>query len=439
MATWGNGTGVVNGEGLAGSSSNPSAAPKPGSFNFLLNNGDIGAVAFGLTEDQNSSLPPGDFTNAPGNNADGGILLYPDQDYQQMGSDLASQTSNSYPVWMPYFSTYYGSKGNISSILSYFSPNRQVASAILMGTIPAPDTSGNPKPWQSLLFCPNPVQSSSWGVTHPGFGGPNHFPPYTTVPDHALLDFFWMPVVEPYPISEAFSTAGKINLNYQIVPFTYVNRETGLYAVMKSTKITAIPSNITGGANGTGYGNIMADYKNNAQLRSYSNTVHTRLNIDIGQTLQAFDSVFAKNDLFRTASQICEMFLVPQGQTLANVSDPTGGFWTTQLLTGANSREAPYNQIYPRVTTKSNTFQVHFRVQILTQTRADMAAGVFDSTKGDSIGGEYRGSSIIERYIDPNDTTLPDFATTFAASPTPANTMDSYYKFRILNTTAFNP
>ncbi len=36
-----------------------------------------------------------------------------------------------------------------------------------------------------------------------------------------------MPVVEPYPISEPLSTAGRINMNYQIVPFTYINRDNG--------------------------------------------------------------------------------------------------------------------------------------------------------------------------------------------------------------------
>jgi uncharacterized protein (TIGR02600 family) len=342
---------------------------------------------------------------------------------------------------MPFFQNNldYGTQGNVSAVLGYFSPNREVASPIVLGSIPEPDTGGNgtPQPWTTLLFCPNPVTPSS-GNPHPGFGSPNHYPPYTTIPDHLFLDLFWMPVVEPYPISEAFSTAGKINLNYQIVPFTYVNRETGLYAVMKSTKVTAIPStpstNLTPGSP-----NLIADYKNNYILRNNHPGIHTRFNIDTGQTLQAFDAVFAKNDLFRSSSQICEMFLVPQGQTLADVSDPSAnGFWATQALTGANSREAPYTQIYPRVTTKSNTFQVHFRVQVLTRTASDVAAGVFDSTKGDSIGGEYRGSSIIERYIDPN-ASIPDLATAFGNSPTAANTLDGYYKFRVLNTTAFNP
>ena len=35
------------------------------------------------------------------------------------------------------------------------------------------------------------------------------------------LDLFNMPVAESYPISEPLSTAGRVNMNYQIVPFTY--------------------------------------------------------------------------------------------------------------------------------------------------------------------------------------------------------------------------
>jgi hypothetical protein len=31
-----------------------------------------------------------------------------------------------------------------------------------------------------------------------------------------------MPVVEPYAISEPLSVAGRVNLNYQIVPFTNI-------------------------------------------------------------------------------------------------------------------------------------------------------------------------------------------------------------------------
>ena len=44
------------------------------------------------------------------------------------------------------------------------------------------------------------------------------------------LDLFTMPVVEPYAISDPFSTDGKVNLNYQIMPFGYLKRSTALRA-----------------------------------------------------------------------------------------------------------------------------------------------------------------------------------------------------------------
>jgi hypothetical protein len=109
----------------------------------------------------------------------------------------------------------------------------------------------------------------------------------------------------------------------------------------------------------------------------------------------------------------------------------TGG----HRLTGDNSRERIYATIYPRLTTKSNTFTIHFRVQTLKPV-----SGVgSDPTKWregtDVVTGEYRGSQTIERYVDPNDSTLPDFAD-------PANysdTLASYYKFRVISNKQFAP
>jgi hypothetical protein len=40
----------------------------------------------------------------------------------------------------------------------------------------------------------------------------------------------------------------------------------------------------------------------------------------------------------------------------------------------------------------------------------------------------------VERYVDPSDPTLPDFAT--ATTPT---ALDNYYKFRIISTRRFSP
>lgn len=54
----------------------------------------------------------------------------------------------------------------------------------------------------------------------------------------------------------------------------------------------------------------------------------------------------------------------------------------------------------------------------------------------DEVVAEYRGSSLLERYIDPGDPTLPDFAD---FKNHPEATMDDYDKFRILSTKKFQP
>jgi len=68
-------------------------------------------------------------------------------------------------------------------------------------------------------------------------------------------------------------------------------------------------------------------------------------------------------------------------------------------------------------------------VQILKQDRAQTAATWAEEPS--RIASEYRGSTLIERYIDPNDLNLPDFATSSAS------TLDDYYKFRVVNTKKF--
>src|SRR6202042_1592408 len=74
--------------------------------------------------------------------------------------------------------------------------------------------------------------SSSTPYTgHPGAASP---------PDHLILDNFWMPVVEPYAISTCMATAGKINLNDQITPFTYLHRNTALRALLQDLRVPAI-------------------------------------------------------------------------------------------------------------------------------------------------------------------------------------------------------
>jgi hypothetical protein len=81
------------------------------------------------------------------------------------------------------------------------------------------------------------------------------------------------------------------------------------------------------------------------------------------------------------------------------------------------------------------------RVQGLQKSRSTDPAQ-WDETK-DKILGEYRGSAMIERFIDSGDPDLPDFATNTGGNatrfPDPQARFDinSYYKFRVLSTKKF--
>ncbi|MDD5348726.1 MAG: Verru/Chthon cassette protein A, partial [Chthoniobacteraceae bacterium] len=233
---------------------------------------------------------------------------------------------------------------------------------------------------------------------------------------------FTMPIVEPYPITEPLSTAGRINMNYQMAPFNYITRSTGLRAVLKGERMTIIPDSDA------------AIYKNISGGTTVNYTTHNyRVPLNLDETVKQFANYFtANNDIFRSASQVCDIPLVPSidadGSTVTSFDYAT--FWSTHRLTGDNTRERPYATIYPRLTTKSNTFTVHMRVQTLKKLK-NTAPATWDEGR-DVVVGEYRGSQTIERYVDPNDSTLPDFATDSSKS------LDDYYKFRVLYTKQFS-
>jgi uncharacterized protein (TIGR02600 family) len=249
-----------------------------------------------------------------------------------------------------------------------------------------------------------------------------------------------MPVVEPYAISEPFATTGKINLNYPMAPFPHIERSTGLYAALKAMKMPAI-SNASA-----------ATYKDGSSAVGGNITVTTsnpswRYNIDILAVLAGMmDRRFSNNDVYRSASEVTTIFMVPSRQPgspnspagpagatpLARYNN-TASWWDDKLLSGDNLRETPYDHLYSRITTKSNTFTVHYRVQALKQTGA---AGwdTWDEAK-DVVVSESRGSETIERYVDPNDTTIPDFTD-------PANyakNLAPYYRWRTLLAKQFMP
>jgi len=375
------------------------------------NSGKLGATGSSWSDSDavgvNSALPQslvangssaGDWSSQPGYLPDGGSVQRADQDFQA----FSTPSTSGLDYQTPYFRMQSSSQDGLDSSAArgYFSPNRQVPSPIsLLGAIPSSLARG----WQTLLFSPNPAA----GSTHPGLASP---------PDYLFLDLFWMPVVEPYPISEEFSTAGKVNLNYQMAPFRYLKRRTALNALLKSTWITALNNSLA------------RDYKAHDIVKGEANA-QTRYQIDVDQTLDGFDqAVFNAGDLFRSAAQLCAMWLVPQGYSLSSVQS----FWGDKLLTSDTAREQPYDNLYSRVTTKSNTYTVHWRAQALRKSPAGQPA-VWDETR-DHVAADLRGSTLVERYLDPNATDIPDYARTLDATP-----LSRYYKWRVVSENFFQP
>jgi uncharacterized protein (TIGR02600 family) len=239
-----------------------------------------------------------------------------------------------------------------------------------------------------------------------------------------------MPIVEPYAISEPFSTAGKVNMNYQIVPFTYLTRDTAVRAVLKSTNIMAIPTSAA------------ITYKNTA-----NSPPDFRYTIDPDETngtLKGFQNRFATGDIFRSASEICDIYLVPKYLVnttnlapLGPTYDSMSSWWNSFQLTGDNVREQPYGHIYPRLTTKSNTYTVHVQAQTISKVSSTPANQFVDGK--DQVTGEFRGAFLIERYLDPNSDSLVK-----ADGKTPTTELDpdgmvGPYKFRVISTKKFAP
>ena len=256
------------------------------------------------------------------------------------------------------------------------------------------------------------------------------------------------PVVEPYPISEPFSTAGKVNLNYRIVPFDYIRRSTALRGALYSVRVTAVPSQSGSPVGSANYGLYKIGQSSNAtKLPDGSNlplTQNFRIPLNRDMTIQSFDGLYdaavansnPNSGFFKSATQLCERWLYPNVGSNISYSGPASEATTMQTwwqqngdLTGDNEREKPYVDLYPRITTKSNTYTVHMKVQTLRQLPHPTDAGYLTWTEGkDNVLAEYRGSTTIERYIDPADSRfLP--ATPNSINPD-TKSVEPLYRFR---------
>jgi uncharacterized protein (TIGR02600 family) len=353
----------------------------------------------------------GDWDTGLGFAPDGAQINLPDS-----GTALAPATA--------YFSL---TGGNVTSPTQR-TPNALVPSPVIFGSLPAgidprdsllPATNptGSPasEPWRTLLFCPYPAADAA----HPGFGNASVVPPIA--PDHLVLDNFWMPVVEPYAISTCMATAGKINLNDPIAPFTYLHRNTALRALLDDLRIPAIPVKAASTYKSTG-----------TPSASIWNTV------DEDATIAQIENRFAGNsvDAYLSESEICTVPLVPSVKQSPFSTDVSAtqtaldAFWNGSggggRLTGDNLRELPYAQLYGRLTTRSNSYTVHVRVQVLKKLPRDPNQNVWNEGV-DLVQGDWRCSYEIERYLDP------------AAKPPAAGQPLGPYKFRIVSARRFAP
>ncbi len=384
----------------------------------------------------------GDFDNGAGLMIDGPYINKPDEGnthslktkFQREQQDYWDSRRN-YGEF-PYFNLEWQHE---SGGPAYFSPNRIVSGPGMFGSLPTGATTDDP--WRTLLFRPALEGSSRDGVRrHPGADNP---------PDHLIMDLFWMPVVEPYAISEPLSTGGKVNLNFDIVPFQHIQRSTALRGVFRSEMMLCVPNK------------WHLDYKHNfGRGRGYhwrdnpygGNLQGKRLRSIIREddTLAQFYDRFENGaNLFKSATEICDVHLIPEEVSnrlklgnrgaiesyVPSVDDmESGKYWKDHSLVGDNSRERPYTNIQTRITTKSNTFLVHYRAQVLKQARRDGDGGYAEwNPSTDTVQAEYRGSSLVERYVNPEGDDIPDFA------QGTLDGLDAYVRYRVVNPRRFAP
>jgi len=313
----------------------------------------------------------GDFDNGIAGTLDGPYLNAPDP------GDARAWASGGTPYFDALESRWVENPGT-------YSPYRQVPSSMMLGSVPTGVASN--VPWQTLLFRPDPFS-----------GSPKAHYGVERTPDHHLADLFRMPIVKPsepvdwahpdaaWKPSDAVSTEGRINMNCELVPFAHVRRTTGLHAVLKAQKLLAIPDEAG------------PTYKTGAGAQPW------RRHIDPDQTLRQWEAKFADGDVFRASSEIAEMWLVPEGATLEQMPS----FWARHRLTGDNSKERPYANIYPHLTTRSLTFDLHIVVEEIEKAQStppnQFVPGV------DVIAGRDQRTLPLTGRIDPRDPGMPDY------------------------------
>ena len=495
------GGGTATGTTTSSSGANPQYALVPGAwyeFNTQTQSNRIGALAVW----PDTPLSPGaaaassrfrDFDNGPGNLRDGAYINKPDDGtlgvmefYHPLNTYDPNHTKAGFYLLR---NTYFTSSFlQLPSKNAFFTPNRMISSPGMFGSLPTgvwgsqsggghadPVTAANAAtdgvPWRTLLFradVDGHVGAPEWSLGAAGGG--------VAPADHYFMDLFFMPVIEPYAITDSYSTAGKINLNYQIVPFTYIKRTTALNAAMKGEIITAFSSQDTNPLNAGGLKPSISNttiYKKIKDSTSIppllydeaTDHVYWHRQIDVDETLLQLDERFRFSpDSYSTArgavglmlspSQICEVHLIPKipaGTKRVGEPQVTGlvgatrrgamaAYWAHNDLTGDNTRERPYANLYQKFTTRSNTFRVFFTAQTLKKARSLPPNQV--DTRKDTVTAEYRGSALFERYLDFSAAGAAKLAKYDYGAGNPLTgmpTLEDSYHYRIIEMKQFSP
>lgn len=325
----------------------------------------------------------GDFDNGAG--------LAPDGPYVNRADDgstsefLSGAVSANGSKAVPYFNPAVLKYSELPvSVPGSFIPTRMFPGAGVFGSLSTGVRSQ--VPWQTLLFRPQPPKPTGQSFGH--FGG-------TGVPDHLLMDLFWMPIVTPSLISTPMETAGKINLNHRLVPFSHIHRTTALHALLKGERMTAVPDS------------MKDTYKSDPTQSGSTVPRSCRLYLDPDETIRIWnEEVLDKQRLFLSASEICEHYLVPEGQR--GMKADMEQFWKTHRLTGDNSKERPYTVLQSRLTTRSNVFKVHYIAQAIQKPRSN-SPSTFMPGQGDKVTAEKRGSRSLRRQLDFQNKNIPDY------------------------------
>jgi hypothetical protein len=240
-----------------------------------------------------------------------------------------------------------------------------------------------------------------------------------------------MPAIEPYPISENFSTAGKVNLNQQILPFSHVERTTAMRGVLRPVLVSGIDDMQAS------QGRTYKSWKFNS-----GEGLTIRHALDIDRTVQMFQERWNSGNIFKNVGEVTEIPMVPRSPQISAINyeqiiSQLRNWWSTRRITSDTLREQPYLALLSRVTTKSNTFTVHYRVQALRQAPRPGRNWAEWVEGQDQVVGEYRGSTTIERFLDPNEPNIPDYTQVNLSGN--YDPIDRFYRWRVLSQKQFAP